>query len=223
VPGPLRETLEEHNRRQRSYFERTRKRTMEPVRTPYVCRQVEEVMRAAQLAPSHHVLEVGCGMGRHTLGLAERGVQVEGFDLSPVLLERLWRSDGGRYNIPLHCGDVLRPPPELKERFDAVVGFFTLHHLYDVGRCLEAMVRLLRPGGRLVFLEPNFRPLTHPAFVRLAHGLAMRKSWTANARRRRSPAPGTSGNASVVHSSTLRPGASVTRRCLMVAASPGTS
>jgi SAM-dependent methyltransferase len=80
---------------------------------------------------------------------------VEGLDLSPVLLDRLHGFDGGRYNIPLHCADVLQHPPGLEGQFDVVMGFFTLHHLHDLLSCFEAMTRLIKPGGRIVFLEPN--------------------------------------------------------------------
>jgi len=43
-----------------------------------------------------------------------------------------------------------------------VIGFFTLHHLHDLFRSFKAMALLLKPGGRLAFLEPNpLNPLYH--------------------------------------------------------------
>lgn len=157
-PSPA--ALEDHNRRQRSYFDRIVKPTMVPVDTPYLRRHVEELVRFGGVRSGQRLLEVGCGMGRYTLILAGRGLQVEGLDLSPVLLERLRSYNGGRFQIPLHCADVLQPPPELEGRFDAVAGFFTLHHLHDLEGCFTAMARLLHPGGRIVFLEPNpYNPL----------------------------------------------------------------
>jgi SAM-dependent methyltransferase len=133
---------------------------MVPSGSPYLRRQVEELTRFAGMEPPARVLEVGCGMGRYTLLLAERGFRVEGLDLSPVLLERLRSFDGGRHEIPLHAADVAAPPPELLGRFDAVVGLFTLHHLHDLEPCFSAMARLAKPGGPVSFLEPNpFNPL----------------------------------------------------------------
>lgn len=152
--------LEEHNRRQRDYFERSFKRTMVPVDSPYLARHVEEVLRAAQDASAGRVLEVGCGMGRYTLLLAKRGVQVEGLDLSEALLARLRSFEAGRHAIPLHCADIARLPQELVGRFDLVLGFFTLHHVHDLVGCFRGVARALKPGGRVVFLEPNaFNPL----------------------------------------------------------------
>lgn len=158
-PSPER-NASEHNLRQRRYFEQSVKRTMVPKDSPYLRRHVDEMMRFAGGDLGGRVLEVGCGMGRYTLILARRGVRVEGLDLSPVLLDRLRASDGGRYDIPLHCADILRYPPELEGEFDAVVGFFTLHHLHDLPQSFEAIRRVLKPDGRAVFLEPNpYNPL----------------------------------------------------------------
>jgi SAM-dependent methyltransferase len=147
--------IEKHNREQIRYFERAGKEAMRPVSSPYVERQVDELVAFADLAPGDRVLEVGCGMGRYTLPLAERRLRVEGLDLSERLLSQLASFNAGRYEIPLYCADILDPPRGLDETFDAVVGFFTLHHLHDVPSCFRAMARLAKPGGRVVFLEPN--------------------------------------------------------------------
>jgi SAM-dependent methyltransferase len=113
-------------------------------------------------------------MGRFTLPLAERGLRIEGLDLSPVLLQRLRGFDGGRYDIPLHCADILEAPTALHGKFDAVVGFFTLHHLHDLRRSFRAVARLLRPGGRVAFLEPNaYNPLFYAQIV-LTAGMTWR-------------------------------------------------
>jgi SAM-dependent methyltransferase len=147
--------MEKHNRAQIEYFEHAGKRAMRPTPSPYVERQVEELVRFADLAAGERVLDVGCGMGRYTFPLAERGLQVEGLDLSQTLLDRFDDFNAGRYDIPLHCADVIDLPTALGARFDAVVGFFTLHHLHDLPASFAAMARLVRPGGRVVFLEPN--------------------------------------------------------------------
>lgn len=146
---------EEHNRRQKGYFERAFKPTMVPVDSAYLDRHVEEALRAAGDAFRGRVLEVGCGMGRYTLLLAKRGIRVEGLDLSEVLLARLRSFDAGRHLIPLHCGDIADLPQDLAGRFDLVLGFFTLHHVHDLVRCFRGVARALKPGGQVVFLEPN--------------------------------------------------------------------
>ncbi len=158
--------ISEHNEQQRAYFETIDKPRMLPAETPYIRRQVEELLRCAGIGPDDRILEVGCGMGRYTLDLARRGLNIEGLDLSPVLLDRLRAFGGGRYGIPLHCADILESPPSLEGCFDAVIGFFTLHHLHDLEASFAAMRRLLKPGGRLAFLEPNaYNPLYYVQIV----------------------------------------------------------
>jgi SAM-dependent methyltransferase len=155
-----RDEVDRHNRAQQAYFERRVPGTMIPRTTPYVRRHVDELLSATQLEPGASVLEVGCGMGNYTFELIRRGLAPEGLDLSPVLLDRLRAYSEDQVSFPLHCADVLDPPAELLNRFDGVVGFFTLHHLHDIEGSIASMARLLRPGGRFAFVEPNaFNPL----------------------------------------------------------------
>lgn len=155
-----------HNRAQRAYFEERPLPRMLPDDTPYLNRQVDVALAALDLAPGARVVEVGCGMGRYTFLLARRGLRVEGLDLSPVLLERLARHDGGRYGIPLHAADLQDLPDGLAGGFDGVVGFFMLHHIRDLAGCFAGVARLLRPGGRAAFVEPN--PLHAGYYVQIA-------------------------------------------------------
>jgi SAM-dependent methyltransferase len=144
----------DHNREQTRYFSGGVKPTMVPDGTPYIERQIDEVVRYAGIQPGHRVLEVGCGMGRYTIGLASRGIAIEGLDLVPFLLARL-KEFAGELRIPLYCADVIEPPPQFRGSFDAVIGFFALHHMHDVVASYRSMAGLLRPGGTIVFLEPN--------------------------------------------------------------------
>lgn len=151
--------IETHNEVQRNYFERAVKPTMVPSDTPYIRRHVREMIDFAELTPADRILEAGCGMGRYTLSLRARNLNVEGLDLSPVLLSHL-REYADDPSIPLHEADVSNPPLDLHGRFDAIIGFFTLHHLHDLEACFRGMRMMLRPGGRIAFLEPNaFNPL----------------------------------------------------------------
>ena len=144
-----------HKAAQIRYFEETPKPRMVPADTPYLNRHVDEIVAFAGARPGERILEVGCGMGRYTLLLASRGLAVEGLDLSSVLLDRLTVFAGDRFRIPVHTGDVAAPNPALAGRFDLVLGLFALHHMKDLTACFRGMAGLIRPGGRVVFLEPN--------------------------------------------------------------------
>ena len=166
---------ERHNRAQIDYFEARVKRTMVPRPSPYLARHVDEVVRHAALQPTQRLLEVGCGMGRYTLLLAERGFAVEGLDLTPGLLQHLDAFNGGRFDIPLHTADIAAPPAALIGAFDAIVGFFALHHMHDLDACYAGMAQVVRPGGTVVFVEPN--PLNPSYYAQIL--LSPRMRWRA--------------------------------------------
>ena len=151
---------QDHNAQQRAYFERAPKPTMVPADSVYLQRHAASLIRFGNLSQSERILEVGCGMGRYTLLLAKRGLHVEGLDLSSVLLERLRAYGRGTYDGRLYAADIADPPPELSGRFDVVIALFALHHMSDLATVFDAMFRVLKPGGRVVFLEPNpYNPL----------------------------------------------------------------
>jgi SAM-dependent methyltransferase len=156
VSDPQRPEIEAHNAMQRRYYARADSSRILPEDTPYNRSQAARLVKFAGLKPGDRVLEVGCGMGRHAFLLAELGLVVEGLDLSPELIARLRQLDGGRYNIKTYVGDMLDPPADLHGGFDGVVGFFMLHHLTrGLTKYFTAMAKMLRPGGRLAFMEPN--------------------------------------------------------------------
>ena len=149
-----------HNQTQRTYFETADKPRMVPADSPYLRRHVDALVRFGRLVPGERILEVGCGMGRYTLLLARRGLHVDGIDLSPVLLERLRQYAGGRFEGALHAADIEDPPAGMGGRYDAVVALFALHHMRDLRSAFQSMFHLVKPGGRVVFLEPNaYNPL----------------------------------------------------------------
>lgn len=147
------EEIARHNETQLRYFGALKANMMQG-ETPYTRRHVAEMLAFAKITEADRVLEVGCGMGRYTIPLLKAGVNVEGLDLSPFLLAKLREAAGAR-EVVLHEADIWRPPAALESRFDAAIGFFTLHHLHDLELCFTSMARLVRPGGRIAFLEPN--------------------------------------------------------------------
>jgi len=144
-----------HNREVIAYYDGTIKKTMTPSGSPYTQHHLDHLLAVTGIRPGHRVLDVGCGMGRYAIPLAARGVRVEGLDLSPFLLAKLEAFNTTGVSIPTYCMDVLDCPAALEDAYDAVVGFFALHHMHDLARCFTAMARLVKPGGVVAFLEPN--------------------------------------------------------------------
>lgn len=152
--------LQEHNRSQREYFADASKRTMIPRTTPYLLRHLEKFIEATGLTRDQNILEIGCGMGRYTLPLLAQGYRVTGLDLTPQLLDVLRERLPEDLDTSLLCVDIHDPPGELLGQFDAVVGFFMLHHIFDLDRAFASVAKLVRPGGFTAFVEPNaYNPL----------------------------------------------------------------
>ena len=102
------------------------------------------------------VLEVGVGTGRN-LSLYPDAVQVDAIDFSPRMLERAQRRPP-RTNVRLAVMDVqeLAWP---SETFDTVVSTCVFCSVPDALKGLQEIRRVLRAGGRALFLE-HVRPGT---------------------------------------------------------------
>lgn len=115
-------------------------------------RRAEMITHASAISRGVNVLEVGCGTGLFTERFAATECQLTAVDISPDLLEAARNRVKHRDNVKFE----LRPFEECHEigPFDAIVGSSVLHHL-DLCKALGNMFELLKPGGKMVFAEPN--------------------------------------------------------------------
>jgi SAM-dependent methyltransferase len=98
------------------------------------------------------LVDLGCGRGGPGLWLAERtGAALIGVDFSAVAIEHATaRAAGfGRARAEFRVGD-LAATGLADQTADAVVSIDALHFAPDLDRAAAEIVRLLRPGGRLV-------------------------------------------------------------------------
>jgi 2-polyprenyl-3-methyl-5-hydroxy-6-metoxy-1,4-benzoquinol methylase len=167
-----------HNRVQLDYYEHRdyadNKRVFVGA-TPYVNNHVEKFVAFADIGAGQSVLDIGCGMGKYTIPLAEAGYQVDGLDLSSKLLDELHRQSENRVDITTFCGDILSPNSNLIGKYDHVIGFFMLHHLFDLQKAFKQFAHILKPGGQVTFLEPN--PWCALFYIQIT--LAPTMSWKA--------------------------------------------
>ncbi len=102
------------------------------------------------------VLDICCGHGIATVRCAKRGATVTGIDISPRMLELARRNvelNGVANNVDLQLmsvHDMAFPDGT----FDYVIGLGALHHL-NPDQAGRDIARVLRPGGRAIFLEPR--------------------------------------------------------------------
>src|SRR6516162_1575551 len=94
-------------------------------------------------------LDLGCGVGRHALFLAEHGLAVEALDGSVAGLSVLRGTAQARgVSLGLHQGTADALPFD-DASFDFVLSWSVIHHgtLGDVGRRLAEIWRVLKAGG----------------------------------------------------------------------------
>ncbi|GGD73959.1 class I SAM-dependent methyltransferase [Paenibacillus nasutitermitis] len=114
-----------------------------------------------ELPEGARVLDIGCGMGRHALALANLGYRVTGVDLSEALLEEAREQDKEGRLDTLIQGDM-RHLPIGDGQFQATVNLFTSFGYFeeqaDNHQVLKEIRRVLTPDGRFLidFLNPDY-------------------------------------------------------------------
>jgi 2-polyprenyl-3-methyl-5-hydroxy-6-metoxy-1,4-benzoquinol methylase len=102
------------------------------------------------------ILDVGCGFGEAVLACMARGAQAEGIepDEQRVSVSRLLLKSFGLPQAVLPASGEAIPYPD--EAFDVVISQHVLEHVRDRAAVVSEMVRVTRPGGRLLISVPNY-------------------------------------------------------------------
>lgn len=110
---------------------------------------MDMILRAAGDRIHGEILENGCGVGMYLKQLAEDAAFAVGLEIE---LDRAAKACGRGLSVVNGAGEEL---PFSASKFDLILSHEVLEHVTDDRRCLEEMVRLLKPGGRLVLFVPN--------------------------------------------------------------------
>jgi SAM-dependent methyltransferase len=120
-------------------------------------------LREMGLTPGLRVLDVGSGLGQLTRGIA-RVVgptgHVLGIERSPDQIAeamRQAREAGEESLLDVRQGDAIDPPLRAEEwgSFDLAHARFVVEHVNDPLRVVRAMVRAVRPGGRVILEDDD--------------------------------------------------------------------
>ncbi len=123
----------------------------------YANRNEEEAARLVELVESiipkptyTRILDLGCGRGRHSLTLAEKGYQVTGIDQAEEAIRKAREKAEARglENVTFRVGDMRDPLPG---EFDAVFNLFTSFGYFEDDeenlKVFSSVHQMLRRGG----------------------------------------------------------------------------
>ncbi len=108
------------------------------------------------------VLDVGCGGGLLSEGMAARGADVTGIDLSekPLGVARLHLLESGQ-KVDYRKISAEALADEMPGAFDAVTCLEMLEHVPNPSSIVTACARLVKPGGQVFFSTLNRNPKSY--------------------------------------------------------------
>ena len=121
-----------------------------------------EISHLMHLGKFHgkRVLDIGCGFGWHTLGIAALGDnRVVANDIRETMLSALGRrlqTVEGRASLGIESllGDICAVDME-PESYDGIYCYETIEHVHDLDQMFAKCFEILRRGGRAVFVNDN--------------------------------------------------------------------
>lgn len=97
-----------------------------------------------------HILVDGCGVGMYASQFIRRYTpHVEAFDIEHD------RAQQARADVPGVVVAAAEDVPYKDSSFDTILSHEVLEHVNDDRRAVQEMVRVLKPGGRIVIFVPN--------------------------------------------------------------------
>lgn len=118
------------------------------------------------VSPGDHVLDMGCGAGRHAFELYRRGADVVAFDLDAGELAEVDKMFGAMRlegEVPEGAaattvqGDALDLPFD-DDTFDKIIASEVLEHIPHDTAAMAELLRVLKPGGQLAVTVPSWLP-----------------------------------------------------------------
>lgn len=115
----------------------------------------EPALLLKYLRKTGKILDVGCGPGALVRYLLEKNYDAYGTDKKSVLGKSLLRFESRMLGRRLHYGKAEKLP-FYDLVFDTVVFFASFHHVHvkNFEKALNECRRVLKPGGRVIIIEP---------------------------------------------------------------------
>jgi len=126
--------------------------------TQNTTQEVNFIIEELNVPEGSHILDVGCGTGRHAIALAQNGYRVTGVDISPAMLNEA-RKSAAKLGVDIILIESDAQEISFSQEFDAAIclceGALSLlgseddPYEHDV-KILENIFRSLKPNGRFI-------------------------------------------------------------------------
>lgn len=106
-----------------------------------------------QIGLEEHVLEIGCNSGKFLKRVTEKSKNVIGLDFNPSALAKAANRGVNAIDESIEVHAERRAG-----EYDVVCAFQVFEHLMRIGTVMAAILKALKPGGKLVLSVPNNEP-----------------------------------------------------------------
>ena len=132
--------------------------------------------------PRGVALDLGCGIGRLSLALADEFARVQGIDVSREMIGRAneLKAELGYSNVDFYCNNGLDIAFVQTDSCDLGFSYIVLQHLPDnriVRSYIRELARVVKPGGYVLFQVPVYRPTLVVFPWRIAQRVFRRLLW----------------------------------------------
>jgi ubiquinone/menaquinone biosynthesis C-methylase UbiE len=136
----------------KKYFEKVAKK-WDKMREAFFTEKVrEKAIAIANVRPGKLAADIGAGTGFMTEELIEKGLKIIAIDQSEAMLEEMKKKFASINGIDYRIGKA-ENLPVLNEFVDYVFANMLLHHVNSPPKVIKEMVRILKPGGKLIITD----------------------------------------------------------------------
>lgn len=129
---------------------------------------MQMLIELSGVSASDDVLDIACGPGLVACAFAPYARHVTGIDITPQMIEqaKARQEEKQLRNLLWQVGDVL-PLPFADARFSVVLTRYSFHHFLNPAAVLAEMLRVCRPGGKVMIADVVQPPEKTEAFDQL--------------------------------------------------------
>ncbi len=129
---------------------------------------MQVLLELSGVSSTDTVLDVACGPGMVACEFAKHASHVTGVDITPAMIEQAAKRqhDLGLNNLTWDNGNAI-PLPYSDNTFSLVITRYSYHHLLAPERALAEMIRVCKPGGRVLVADVAVESSKSEAYDRL--------------------------------------------------------